>query len=216
MKRESITCTLCDRNILEKLSPENDPREYYICNSCKLIFTDKIYLPDINDEKSRYLKHQNNIEQPGYVNFLNRVINASLPFLRDGMQGLDYGCGPSPTLSKLVARKGYSCDNYDPIFNPDHPLGRYDFIFSTEVFEHFHNPKKELEKIISLLKPDSLLCLMTEQWETLDKFENWYYKKDPTHVSFFHEETFNFIYQKYNFQELYSDKSRVKILKRKN
>lgn len=208
-------CPLCDSGDLSLITPKNDKRQYYLCGHCTLIFTDELHLLKPEEEKSCYQLHNNSITEPGYVDFLNRVINPSLEFINEEMKGLDFGCGPGPVLSKLLHEKGIYCDIYDPFFYPDYPEGTYNFIFSTETFEHFHNPKREIEKIDHLLQPGAFLCIMTERWESQERFENWYYKNDPTHVCFYHDKTFDFIAGEYNMEKIYSDRNRVVILKKK-
>lgn len=167
----------------------------------------------IGEEKERYLHHQNGPQEAGYVKFLERIITPALEYLSDEMVGLDYGCGPSPTLSVLLERKGISCHNYDPVFGYNYPRIQYDFIFATESFEHFYNPKEEITRIKTLLKPLGYLFIMTERWETTDQFRKWYYNKDPTHVCFYHKNTFQFIRQQFLFEELYHDKNRIILLR---
>jgi 2-polyprenyl-3-methyl-5-hydroxy-6-metoxy-1,4-benzoquinol methylase len=48
------------------------------------------------------------------------------------LQRLEY----APVISELLKRNGYRCENYDPIFFMKELNKKYDFIFSTEVFEH--------------------------------------------------------------------------------
>jgi SAM-dependent methyltransferase len=117
-------------------------------------------------------------------------------------------------LSQLLRRQGIACEDYDPLF-ASHPLQPpYDFIFATECFEHFHQPNREIDRICKLLKPDGLLGIMTERWTTLEKFAGWYYTKDPTHVSFFHEQTFSFLRQQFGLELLWKDGNRVMILRK--
>lgn len=214
-KRErDVHCTLCGNSMLTSVYPKNDHRYYYHCNTCRLIFAAPRFHPSAEIEVVRYLEHNNGIDQPGYVTFLNRVIEPACSFIRPGAIGLDYGCGPVPTLSKLILQKGITCYDFDPLFNFDHPLESYDFIFATECLEHFHYPKNDIEKILELLKPDGYLCLMTERWENLVRFQNWYYKLDPTHVSFFHRDTFEYIKKRYGLKHVYSDRNRVIILRK--
>ncbi|MDQ3395356.1 MAG: class I SAM-dependent methyltransferase, partial [Bacteroidota bacterium] len=173
----------------------------------------KFYL-DKETETSRYGHHHNGIDQPGYITFLNRAIEPTLPLLNTAMKGLDYGCGPSPTLSKILLQKGFTCFDFDPLFRFEHPLKSYDFIFATECIEHFFNPSADIRKIVSLLKPNGTLTIMTERWETLDQFKTWYYKNDPTHVSFFHTITFAYISNILGLEKLYQDNNRVIIFKK--
>lgn len=65
----------------------------------------------------------------------------------------------------------------------------YDFITATEVIEHLQRPGFELERLWSLLNPGGLLGIMTQLVPENTPFANWYYLKDPTHVSFFSTST---------------------------
>ncbi|WKZ37134.1 MAG: class I SAM-dependent methyltransferase [Anaerolineales bacterium] len=191
-----------------------DARRYHLCGNCLLIFADPSHHLSPAEEKARYETHNNSIEDGGYVQFLNRVIQPMLPYLHKDMRGLDYGSGPGPALSRLVRRQGIDCEDYDPFFG-DHPLHPpYDFVFSTECFEHFKNPQAEIQRVCDLLKPVGLLGIMTERWATLESFADWYYTQDPTHVSFYHANTFDFLCRRFGLTVLWQDGSRVVIFQR--
>jgi len=191
-----------------------DKRRYYLCSTCWLIFADPSHHLSPAEEKARYETHNNSIEDEGYVQFLNRVIQPMLPYLHSDMRGLDYGSGPGPTLSKLVRRQGIACEDYDPFF-ADRPIQPpYDFIFSTECFEHFKNPQAEIQRICDLLKPGGLLGIMTERWTTPEAFADWWYTRDPTHVSFYHANTFDFLCRRFGLRILWQDGSRAVIFQR--
>lgn len=191
-----------------------DTRGYKICSNCRLIFTETQFLLSNSDEKARYLTHNNGIQYPGYVNFLNQAIEPTLPYLQQNSNGLDFGCGPTPTISALLKQQGFNCDDYDPFFFPQLPNKVYDFIFATECFEHFYNPAKEIKTICNLLKPGGILTIMTEKWSTEEAFRTWYYLNDKTHVSFYHNDTFQFIAKTYGFEIIESDNLRVIILRK--
>lgn len=191
-----------------------DERRYHLCGNCSLIFADPQHHLSLMAEKAYYATHENSIDNPGYVRFLNRIVRPMLPCLDSDMRGLDYGCGPGPTLSLLMGRHGIACDDYDPLF-ADRPLRPpYDFVISTECFEHFHRPSRELRRILSLLRPGGLLGIMTERWTTPEAFADWYYTRDPTHVSFYHANSFEFMCRHFGFTPVWMDASRVAILRR--
>jgi hypothetical protein len=208
-----VTCKLCSSNNLIPVSGKDD-REYLLCNSCNLISVKEKYFLTEYEEKKRYLEHENGIYHTGYVNFLNRAIQPLLQYLTPDMIGLDYGCGYAPTISELLRKDGFICHNYDPIFFPDTPLLQYNFIFSTEVFEHFFYPSTEMKKLADLLMIKGFLVIMSERWNSIEQFSNWYYTTDPTHVAFYNNTTFDYICIKYKFEKLYDDGSRVLILKK--
>jgi SAM-dependent methyltransferase len=172
-------------------------------------------LPSASLEKAHYLKHNNSINNEGYVQFLNKAILPALPFLHMGMQGLDYGCGPGPVLSELLRNRGYEMDNYDPYFFPDlDDAKRYDFIFATECFEHFFSPAVEMRRLSHILKKDGYLVVMTQHWQNLSDLKTWYYAKDLTHVVFYHRQTFNWIANNFKFEIIFTDNIRAVILKK--
>lgn len=206
-----LICPLCFNKECFTIVEGADSRVYRECNKCKIIFIETQFLPSAKDEKERYLTHNNGIQYKGYVDFLNQAIEPALPLLRKNMQGLDFGCGPTPTLSVMLEKKGYNCDNYDPLFFPEMPIKAYDFIFATECFEHFFFPAKEIQRIIRLLKPDGFLIVMTEVWKSAESFCTWYYTKDPTHVTFYHNQSFEYIAKKYHFKVINTNNERVFI-----
>lgn len=205
-------CPLCMKPV--GFNEVNGPiaRVYNHCETCNLIFTDTRFFPSKIAEEKRYRKHNNGIQNKGYVTSLNEAIKPALEFLKPGMQGLDYGCGPEPTLSKLLEQDGFACDVYDPIFFPELDQNKqYDFIFATECFEHFFFPAKDLQKIKKLIKEGGILVIMTEVWQSLEKFKNWHYAKDPTHVSFYHPRTFDVIAKKLAMNTMFTDNKKVAI-----
>ncbi len=209
-------CKLCKSTDVQSISPPKDNRTYFLCNHCKLIFVSPEFFPSRIAEINRYLEHENAINNQGYVDFLNRVIQPAVTYLTHDMTCLDYGCGHTPVLSELLRQQGFTCYNYDPLFGFEHPFNQYDLIFATESFEHFFDPAKELNTLCRLLKPKGYLAIMTEQWESIDRFNAWYYKRDHTHVSFYHMETMEYICQSFGFEVVHKDKNRVIILKRIN
>jgi len=209
----SIQCPLCNSSggftkVLSPLETDN-----WLCEQCHLIFVDNKFLPGWNSEKERYLTHLNGPQYPGYVLFLKQALLPTLPYLSEDMIGLDYGCGPVPTLSVLLEAEGLRCDNYDPFFYPIFPIKKYDYLFCTEAAEHFFKPGEELIKIKKLLKPGGILTIMSELWHDLDHFQTWYYAKDFTHVSFYHLKTFDKICELFDFETLFTDDRRVILLR---
>ncbi len=193
-----------------------DERSYHLCENCYLISADQKHLLDEQSEKARYASHQNGIQFDGYVSFLRQAIDPALNFITEDMAGLDYGCGPVPTLSELLNREGYACEDYDPFFVKHDLNKKFGFIFSTEVFEHFYYPGKEIQKIRALLDDDGILIVMTERWEDLDHFSKWTYARDKYHVCFYHTKTFAGICGQFGFEPLFDDGRKVIILKKAN
>jgi hypothetical protein len=147
------------------------------------------------EEKSVYDLHENSADDPGYRRFLSRLFDPLSQRLASNSYGLDFGSGPGPTLSVMFEEAGHSMDIYDPFYAPEIKLlqQQYDFIVASEVVEHLHHPRQELDRLWSCLKPNGMLGIMTKRVINQEAFSRWHYKSDPTHVCFFSTETFRWL-----------------------
>lgn len=177
-------------------------RDYWRCERCKATFLDPQQLPSAESEQQEYQLHQNDVNDDGYRRFLMRVSEPLLQRLQSAQQGLDYGCGPGPALADMLTQAGHQMSLYDPVFQPDtEALQRtYDFITCTEVAEHFHQPAQEFDRLNTLLKPGGWLAIMTSFQTDDSAFANWHYRRDPTHVVFYKEETFYWLASHYGWR----------------
>lgn len=207
-------CPLCRSVITSGIEQKAHKRKYHHCEVCDLIFMDKSDLPDIQREKERYLLHNNSGNNEGYVHFLKQAIDPAENFMDKSMKILDYGCGPKPVLSEILVSRGFDCDLYDPFFYPEWPNKKYELIFATECFEHFFDPKKEIEKLMELIHENGYLVLMTDFWKDVNKFSSWYYVRDFTHVSFYHENTMKFMELIFGLSIVYTDNQRCIIFRK--
>ena len=194
-----INCPLCDDTQVNHFF-EDQRRSYMRCGVCSLVFVPKIFHLSKFDEKREYDLHQNSVQDEGYRRFLGRVSEPLLLRLSEVSKGLDFGCGPGPTLSQMIEAAGHHMDIYDPYYSPDRSFKtkRYDFITATEVLEHLVEPGSELNQLWSLLNSSGWLAIMTKRVMSLEAFANWHYKNDPTHISFFSESTFDFLAEKWD------------------
>jgi 2-polyprenyl-3-methyl-5-hydroxy-6-metoxy-1,4-benzoquinol methylase len=184
-------CPLCGSLPTEPFHQDRR-RDYFRCHGCRLVFVPPEHHLGLEKEKAEYDRHQNQPDDPGYRQFLNRLFLPLQARLAPGSQGLDFGSGPGPTLSVMLAETGHDVTLYDP-FYAHHPAAltrRYDFITATEVVEHLHHPGLELDRLYRLLKPGGLLGIMTKRVMDRARFTTWHYINDPTHVCFFSRETF--------------------------
>ena len=185
-----MICTLCGSVLVDKKDTY-----YFNCNTCKAIVKDEKYYLTADEEKARYETHNNDVLDIRYQKFglsiTNYVIDKFLP--KD--KGLDFGSGTGPVISYMLMERGYDIVQYDPFFAPDQNVlnNKYNYIVSCEVFEHFHNPKKEIDRLISLLKVNGTLLIMTLLYTDQIDFNMWHYRKDPTHVFIYRKETIKYI-----------------------
>lgn len=169
-----------------------DAQDYRRCERCLATFLDPAQMPGPDVELHQYQMHENNPADPHYRTFLAQLSRPLLECLPPQQQGLDFGCGPGPALAMMLEEAGHRVALYDPFFFPDEkPLQQhYDFITATEVVEHFHRPADQFQLFNRLLKPGAWLGIMT-CFQTDDAaFANWHYRRDPTHVVFYREATF--------------------------
>lgn len=152
----------------------------------------------MEEERARYLHHQNVPTDPGYRAFLDRLLaplTAALTPAERPPVGLDFGCGPGPTVSAMLSERGVACSDYDPYFcADDRKLGRvYDFVTCTEVIEHVRDPLPFLHQLDALLAPGGVLGITTGILVDDASFKGWHYHRDFTHIRFFRPETLAWI-----------------------
>lgn len=189
---------------------------YFHCPKCSIIFLEKKYLLTQEKEKAHYQNHQNSFEDQDYQSFLSQLIEPLSQYISKNSAGLDYGCGPEPVLEMMLKSRGYQAYSFDPYFYPENQLleMQFDFITCSEVFEHFHHPVKEIERLKNLLKPRGILAIMTSLYRKEIDFKNWSYNIDPTHIVFYQKESFDWIAKKYGFEILSINHKIIILLKR--
>lgn len=208
---KNSNCLLCQSTNTKLYYTKNvrsaQARHYYRCETCALIFVDPSHHLTLNEQKSFYNHHQNNPQDPGYRQHLNTLAQPLLKHLKPKSKGLDFGCGPGPTLHLLISEHQHQMLNYDPIYCPNtHILDeQYDFVTSTEVVEHFTKPLADWQHLTSLVKPNGVLGIMTQFQPQEIEFANWWYHRDVTHVCFYNTKTFEWIAQKFSFKILFCE-----------
>ena len=177
-------------------------RVYWSCPQCELIYVPARYHISVEAARRRYDTHRNKPDDPGHAGyraFLNRLLNVLVPLLPPGCTGLDFGSGPEPVLSLLMAEQGFQIKNYDPLYAnlPSLLEQTYDFVTCAETMEHFTQPRANWECLLGLVKHGGWLGIMTQFVTDRSRFPNWYYKRDVTHVCFYSRETIEWLAQRY-------------------
>jgi hypothetical protein len=188
-------CPLCQSHHITEYHSDKK-RQFFNCTHCQLVFADPSSHLSLEDEKKEYDLHENSFDDQGYVGFLNRLAEPLLEKLQgDGKKGLDFGCGPTPVLAHMLAEQGHQLSLYDKFYATDKQVlsQEYDFVTCTEAIEHFHTPATEWRILLELLKPNGILAIMTKLVIDKERFADWHYKNDPTHVSFFSRDSFEFL-----------------------
>ncbi len=147
-------------------------------------------------ERGRYLKHNNSLADRGYRAYLEAFLDGILNFEgleRDSIQRVfDYGSGPSPALVALLGLRGFDARGWDPYFDPHGEgfEGGADLVTCLEVAEHFRNPVEGFRGLSGAARPGGTIAVAThllssDREETERDFPAWWYRQDPTHVTFY-------------------------------
>jgi len=191
-------------------------REFILCGTCCLVFVPSKFHITTEEQIDRYLSHNNDPNDPDYRAFLSRLSDEMRPYFVPGATVLDYGCGPGPALAAMLGEANLLVSIYDPYFVPDESLlnKQYDFVTCTETVEHFTDPRSDFATLDTMLKPGGLLGVMTGMLENLEDFPEWYYHRDPTHISFYNKHTMSWIAKRYGWEETFPRDNVVLFRKR--
>ncbi|HEY9150376.1 MAG TPA: class I SAM-dependent methyltransferase [Gammaproteobacteria bacterium] len=210
-----LSCPLCAGAAAEFCADRR--RRFYRCDRCELVFADPASHLDTEGEKAVYDLHCNDPADARYRTFLARLSEPLCERLRPGMQGLDYGCGPGPTLGLMLREAGMHMCEYDPVYRPDETVlqRQYDFVTCTEVVEHFRDPGADWPRLARLVRPGGWLGVMTWLMDSADAraFHTWGYKGDPTHVAFYSPATLEWLGRELGF-EVWRLDERVILMRR--
>lgn len=194
-----MPCGLCGHTQHEVYF-QDKRRPYLQCTRCQLVFVPKSHVIDAKAEKAIYDQHQNDLADEGYRRFLTRALEPVVARVNKGAKGLDFGCGPGPLLASMLSEEGYHVSLYDLYYHPNNDVLKqnYDFITCTEVIEHIAGPQQVFEQLLSMLNVGAPLVLMTKLVLSPERFANWHYKNDLTHISYFSRATFEFVARQFN------------------
>lgn len=170
-----MKCSICQR-IMEL------DNKFYKCIECGFVCKNKIYSK--NEQYERYLSHN---YDDNYVSYMKKI-TTNIDFNNKNV--LDFGCGQSPCLSKLYPDSKFT--NYDLFFYPDESYknSKYDYILLIEVIEHLENPLETIIDLKRYLNDDGKILIHTKMYKKDTDFNNWWYTRDITHISFFCNKTF--------------------------
>ena len=191
---ENQICPLCRGSRIVPYH-SHKVRDYLNCRACDLVFVPSAQHLSGGAEKAYYDLHDNQSDDPRYRRFLDRLFAPLNLRLAPHARGLDFGCGPGPTLSKMFQDAGHAVALYDPFYAPDKSVlsVTYDFITLSEVAEHLAEPGKVLDGLWAGLAPGGWLGIMTKRVRSHAAFKTWHYIHDPTHISYFSEPTFHWM-----------------------
>lgn len=210
-----MKCKICS-TITKEIEDIELKKTFRHCLHCELIFLDKNFYVTTENEKNQYDQHNNSLENEGYV----KMFNDYLDFTLEGLHvktALDFGSGPTPVLAELLKRRDLHVDYFDKFYQPQkvYEDKSYDLITSTEVFEHLENPKDILSILTKHLNPHGIISLMTLfHTNKQEDFLKWWYRRDPTHITFFTPKSIEFMASECGLKVLKTDNKRIIILQK--
>jgi SAM-dependent methyltransferase len=149
--------------------------------------------PSRPEAEARYRLHRNDPAEPGYLAYLEAFVERAVaPFARAGSRILDFGSGPEPALSLVLRERGYEAESWDPLFAPGRRSlrGAFDLIAVHEVAEHLARPYAAIAGLARRLARGGAIALRTRFHPgDPEVFAGWWYREDPTHISFFEPRT---------------------------
>ena len=212
------TCELCGSNQLVHYQHPKFHMLFHECLNCEAIFKDIAHKITEKEELKVYNQHENSIDNIGYVNFLTNFLEGTLLKFLDHGKILDFGSGPAPVLKQILERNDkFQVEIYDYYYAKHEEVFNhlYDAITSTEVFEHLWKPKETLLKLNKSLKADGILAIMTLfHPKNQAEFFEWFYIRDPSHVTFYTPKTIEIISKQTGFKVIDTNDYRYITLKK--
>jgi len=213
-------CKICDNIDLEIIFNKKKTKKYFYCKKCGYIYVEPTKLPDIDQEKQRYLLHNNAEENSGYPEMFENLLSVINDWHNESIKtALDFGCGPTPVLANLLRKRGIETDIYDPFFAPEkvYENKTYDLITCTEVFEHLFNPVAIMELFEKHLNKNGIIAITTHFHPSdSEKFAEWWYIRDETHISFYTHKTFEYLASLFGLEVLLCTRKNICIIGKTN
>ncbi|MGL4981308.1 MAG: class I SAM-dependent methyltransferase [Treponemataceae bacterium] len=200
---------------------------YHHCDFCHGIFKDPSCFCSPDDQKNRYEKHNNTLENQSYKKYLQDYLQKiDLFFQKQSKQigcFLDFGSGVFPAMEALLKEENNfkslletQIFSYD-IFFANYPKileKKFDGINCLEVAEHFENPLKEFSLLYKLCKEDGYVIVSMQFVDFCDDFSLWWYKEDSTHVSFYSKKSLQILAKRVGFSSFIEIDKNIIALKK--
>ncbi|WP_041962723.1 class I SAM-dependent methyltransferase [Sulfurospirillum cavolei] len=212
-----MRCKICNFETVLWKDPQY-AHDYYTCPHCEGIFLDARFYPSSETEQNVYANHHNSLENEGYVRMFENFIDFFWDTLHVKESLLDFGSGPTPVLSELLHRRNVRVDCYDKWYQPQkiYTDRIYDGITSTEVFEHLDDPIAILNELTVHVHQGGIVALMTLFHPKMQAdFFQWWYRRDPTHITFYTPKTIEIMAKRCGFEMIKTDGRRIAVLRKR-
>lgn len=188
---------------------------YFRCENCQLIQSEQPFWLQEAYEKAIsvldtgiFLRNNDNVKKLTVLlteiqnqitktettsSFFNKLFVKNLPF-RGKL--LDFGGGHG-ILVRMLRDIGFDCYWYDKYAKNDFATGfeadtsdKHDVVLAFELFEHFENPKENIEEILKLSEPKILIFSTLLYGDRTPAKDWWYYAFEAgQHIAFYNSNT---------------------------
>ena len=212
-----MQCKICHKEVVHFFDDYMKVDTYH-CKACVFMFKDTNAIISKEKELEVYQQHINSEENLGYFAMFQEFIDKTFaPYEENIKDVLEFGSGPTPVLASILKKRGLEVDIYDKFFAPEkvYQDKQYDLITSTEVIEHIADVEELFQFFATHIKPQGYLALMTQfHPNDPEPYLKWWYRRDPTHITFYHPETFNVLAKKFGFRLLFCDDKKNVLLQK--
>ena len=210
-----MKCIICNKTA-RQIDDNAMQWHFYHCESCAFFFKDRSQLLYGEAEKRIYDNHDNTLDSPGYVRMFEDFIDFCIQERLETIKNvLEFGSGPGPVLSMLLENLGLHVRKYDKFYynKTIRDEERFELITSTEVIEHIDDIHAVFTLFSKHLRCGGYLAIMTQfHNNNAEEFLHWWYRKDPTHISFFTPQTFKILAHSHGFNIVKSDGKKTILL----
>jgi Methyltransferase domain len=165
----------------------NRTRTFHFCPVCELIFVPSAEWLSPEEEKLRYANHENSADNSEYVRYLTGISREIDRIPTPHPKILDFGSGPEYVLTRVLRKRGFACEPYDPVYDlgEEQLSSQFDIVIICETIEHVRDIQKELLLLQRVCNPRGYIFIHTELYPRKEDFLHWWYALDPTHINFF-------------------------------
>ena len=203
--KQRARCRVCGSPALASLG-EVSGYEFVECGRCAFTFAprlDRAFMAELYS--AGFHGPEDGAPEVGWADPSFLVPALALLEGRGPLQVLDFGTGQSfiPDLLRADGHRVIGVDVVPPLRpHPDRltgdllelelDAGKFDLVFSFQVFEHLPEPMPCLRELLRLSRPGGLVLIHTDM-ETPEReagFREWWYVLPPDHCCFYRHQTF--------------------------
>lgn len=199
-----MNCKICNSPSL--LFFQNG-RQFFRCTDCLFLFS-----PDRVSKEEEYAHYKNQwggANPESWDSKAQVLLNVILQYVKP-KSILDFGSGCG-SLTEAFNNLGVNTTPLEPMvhgFLKDQRYSsKFDAVVGVEVIEHLPDPVAELKEIEKVLSPNGVMVFSTLMTNSFiehplarEHFKSWWYKDDPTHVSFFCNQSLDTLSRMRNYE----------------